>query len=482
MIDTHSHLDSEQFVEDYRDVIQESFDSGVQAIIMPAVEVAGFDRIVEIAESDDRLFYAIGIHPHSASELNNESEKEIIRLTQNPKCKAIGEIGLDYFYDFQPKDVQLDAFRKQIRIAQYCNLPMIIHNREADADIMSILKEELIERPINAVLHCFSSPMDVAMDAIDMGMYISFTGNITFKKSVLSPIVEALPLDRIMLETDAPYMTPVPNRGKRNHPKYLNLIAEKIAEIKQIKIEEVIEMTTNNAKRFFKLFLPTLLIIFGSFNLFAQKENEEAYEEAPQVVRPLFGLGIFAGTNTVVESYKLSKGNMEVSYEGIFTPGFTLTVAPYDFLIVSASYCYSKNNKISDNSKDQYGNVTVGPTTHNILELNTHWIPNPGKVINFYGTLGMNVMFNTVNVGALGEKPESKTTHYGLTSGIGIIGNIKLWNYGLLNIYGGWDILFTFGSTKGYLYDSGNKKPVEHDVTKFFSLPRFGIIFYPNIF
>lgn len=483
MIDTHSHLDSEQFAEDYQNVIRESFDSGMQAIILPAVEIAGFNRIVQIAESDDRLFFAAGIHPHSAAELTSECEKEIIRLTQHPKCKAIGEIGLDYYYDFQPKDLQREAFRKQIKIAQKCNLPMIIHNREADADVISILKEELNIRPINAVLHCFSSPMEVAMDAIEMGMHISFTGNITFKKSELSPIVEALPLNRIMLETDAPYMTPVPNRGKRNHPKYLKLIAEKIAEIKQINIEEVIEMTTNNAKRFFKLFLPALLILCGSFNLFAQSSEEE-YEatESPNFKRSLFGIGVYGASNTVVETYKVKGGDKEISYDGLFTPGVSIYSSPLDFLMLSFSYSHSKNKKISEDSRDQFGNLTYGATTYGILDFNTHWIANPGKRINFYGTLGIHTMFNTTNVGALGGKPEISTTDWGVNAGIGVAGNIKFDNVGLLNIVAGWDLLFPFNNFDGYLMEGTPREAKLYEVSKYFSILKFGIVFYPNIF
>ncbi len=483
MIDTHSHLDSEQFAEDYQEVIRESFDSGVKAIILPAVEIAGFNKIVQIAESDDRLFFAAGIHPHSAAELTAECEKDIIRLTQNPKCKAIGEIGLDYYYDFQPKDVQQEAFRKQIRIAQECNLPMIIHNREADADIMAILKEELNTRPINAVLHCFSSPMDVAMEAIEMGMHLSFTGNITFKKSELSPIIEALPLDRIMLETDAPYMTPAPNRGKRNHPKYLKLIAEKIAEIKQINIEEVIEMTTDNAKRFFKLFLPALLILCSSFNLQAQS-NEDDYEEAeaPQFKRSLFGIGVYGATNTIVETYKVKSGDKEISYDGLFTPGVSIYSSPLDFLMLSFSYSHSKNQKISDESKNSQGIATYGPTTHNILEFNTHWIANPSRRINFFGTLGMHAMISTKNIGALGEKPEESSTDWGINAGIGVAGNIKFDNVGLLNIVAGWDLLFPFNNFDGFLMEGNPRVPVPYDVSKYFSILKFGVVFYPNIF
>lgn len=485
MIDTHSHLDSEQFAEDYQDVIRESFDSGVQAIILPAVEIAGFNRIVQIAESDERLFFAAGIHPHSAAELTAECDSEIIRLAQHPKCKAIGEIGLDYYYDFQPKDVQREAFRKQIRIAQECNLPMIIHNREADTDIISVLKEELSTRPINAVLHCFSSPMDVAMEAIEMGMYISFTGNITFKKSELSPIVEALPLDRIMLETDAPYMTPAPNRGKRNHPKYLKLIAEKIAEIKQINIEEVIEMTTVNAKRFFKLFLPALLILCGSFNLFAQSSEEE-YEatetQTPAFKRSLLGIGVYGASNTVVETYKVKGGDKQISYDGLFTPGVSIYSSPLDFMMLSFSYSHSKNQKISDESKNSQGIATYGPTTHNILEFNTHWIANPGRRINFYATLGMHAMINTKNVGALGEQPEVSTTDWGVNAGIGVAGNIEFDNIGLLNIIAGWDLLFPFKNSDGYIMEGNPKVPVQYEVSKYFSILKFGIVFYPNIF
>lgn len=482
MIDTHAHLDCEDYESDYREVLDEAFAGGVEAVIIPATNRAGFERIEKIAESDSRIFFASGIHPHDSADFTPECEQEIRTLAEHGKCKAIGEIGLDYFYDFHPKDLQKDVFRRQVSMARELGLPMIIHNRLADDDILEILEDE---NNLHGVMHCFSSTPKVAAKVLEHGMMLSFTGSVTFKKSNLAPVVEMVPMDRIMLETDSPYMTPVPYRGRRNNPIYTRLIAEKIAEIKQINIEEVIKMTTENAKKFFKLVLPMLvLMLVGGVQMYAQEYDEFEDDEEIVYQKPdnpyhhqMFGIGGFIGTNTVVETYDINGGDQEISYDGMVNPGVILTVMPMDFLRVSFSYSYAKNQKISDNLKG-----AVGPTTHNILELGTQWIVNPRNRINFGVNLGLNMIMNTRNKGGKSNQPEEHENNLGLTAGVGIIGNVKIGRYGMLNITAGWDVMFPFSKTSGYLWSDEAGKYVPTEASAYFSVPKFGLIFYPNIY
>ena len=476
MIDTHAHLDSRHYIDDYDQVIESAFADGLTGIIIPGIESEGFEKIKQISNSYPNIYAAYGVHPHEALKYNDEVQSIIIDYLNNKKAVAVGEIGLDYFYDFCPKDIQKSVFRSQIKIAQNKNLPMIIHNREADGDIIEILESEHIAKPINGVLHCFSSSSEIADKAVNMGMHISFTGNITFKKSDLDEVIDTVPIERIMLETDSPYMTPVPYRGKRNNPIYIKLVAQKIAEIKKLTIEEVISMTTQTAKSFFKLFLLLCIVISTSNFSFSQDDtknnidNQDEIIEAPKFQRALLGIGGYFATNTIVETYKLPAGNKEISYDGIFTPGVVLAISPLNFMFTTISYSYSKNKKISEAQQ-----FLVGPTIHNIIQFNTHWIANPGKRINFFGTLGVTSIINTINQGFPKEK---QTSDFGITFGLGLIGNIEITKVGLINIFAEWRLLFPLQKSQGFLIESS--VPIEYDMTKYFSMPKVGIIFYPE--
>lgn len=213
MIDTHAHIFSEEFDNDITEVIENAFNSGVEAIILPAIEPKTFEKVINVSNLSENLFFSMGVHPHNAQEFNDEVSNKIIELASNPKMKAIGEIGLDYYYNFAPQDLQKEVFRKQLKLAKELNLPVIIHNRESDDDLLEILNAEQ-DGSLRGVLHCFSSNVEIMKKAIDLGFLISFTGNITFKKSEgLREIVKLAPIEKIMLETDSPYMTPVPFRG-----------------------------------------------------------------------------------------------------------------------------------------------------------------------------------------------------------------------------------------------------------------------------
>lgn len=264
MIDTHCHLNTEQFQADYADVIQRAVSAGVRHIVIPAIEPKDFDSLTALTaryqgDLSLRLSCAIGIHPHHAHQATDRDIERIIEYVQSQHradyIRAIGECGLDYYYDFAPRDIQQKIFRAQIHIAKQQHLPLIIHNRESDDDVLDMIESEQ-DGTLRGVLHCFSSSESVLDRALALGMMISFTGNITYKKSILASVVQRTPLSRIMIETDAPYMAPVPHRGKRNEPEFVRHIAEKIADIHGISFAEIVSITTFNAQNFFGITMP----------------------------------------------------------------------------------------------------------------------------------------------------------------------------------------------------------------------------------
>jgi len=417
----------------------------------------------------------MGVHPHNAKDANDDVYQKIIENSKNPKVKAIGEIGIDYYYDFAPKDLQKQVFQQQLQIAKETNLPAIVHNREADEDILRIIKKEQNGK-LRGVLHCFSSPVETMEKALDLGFNISFTGNITFKKSNLTEVVKKTPLDRIMIETDSPFLTPVPYRGKRNEPSYVKYVAEKIAEIKSISIDEVIQMTTKTAKNFFQILILLFILILSSSQLFAQSvvDDEEIIEE-PQdsldLINPynkFIGIGLILGTNTAVETYYLPIGEDDISYEGIFTIGGAITYGVFDYLLVEAAYNYSKNTKIAE--KWDY---TIAPSIYQNLELTTHWIINPYSRVNFFGTLGMTFFMNSFN-----NVPNNQI---GWNSGVGMYINLPT-AIGLFNISGEWRINFETNTKKQYYKGGKNPDyPNPEDTKSFYSIPRLTLIYYPPL-
>ena len=188
MIDTHAHIDADAFDEDRDEMITNAFASGVEAIIIPAIEPDRYDRVLTICNQYEHIYCGMGVHPHNANDYSATVEDRIIALLEDPKVKAVGEIGLDYYYDFAPKDIQQEVFRRQLNIAKTYDMPVIIHNRESDEDMIAILKEEQ-NGELKGVLHCFSSDLNMLEKALALGFHISFTGNITYKKSILNEIV-----------------------------------------------------------------------------------------------------------------------------------------------------------------------------------------------------------------------------------------------------------------------------------------------------
>ena len=249
--DTHAHYDDDQFDDDRETLLATLPQKGVSLVVDPGSNLASSKKALNIAELHDFIFAAVGIHPHDAKEWNENSEKELRLLANHKKTVAIGEIGLDYHYDFSPRDVQRDVFRRQLGLARSLKMPVIVHEREACEHCLSIIKDF---PDVLGVIHCFSGSLETAKIIVDMGWYISFTGAVTFKNARKAPEVAAwLPEDRLMIETDSPYMAPVPVRGTRNDSSNLTYIAEKIAALRGITSEEVARITMENGKRFFNI-------------------------------------------------------------------------------------------------------------------------------------------------------------------------------------------------------------------------------------
>ena len=245
------------FEADRPGVIQRATDAGVSHLITIGTDIEDSRKAVSIAESHDFIYASVGIHPHDVKDITDTDNfsDTIKHLASNKKVVALGETGLDYHYMHSPAKIQQEHFRLEINVAKSLGLPVIVHSREAKEDTLQILKEENTGTT-GGVLHCFSGDMEMANKAMEMGLYISFSGVITFKKAAnILDIVKLIPLDRILIETDAPFLTPVPHRGRRNEPAYVKLVAEKIAEVKDISLEELGRAVMSNASRLFKITL-----------------------------------------------------------------------------------------------------------------------------------------------------------------------------------------------------------------------------------
>jgi len=253
IFDSHAHYNDERFCEDLDDLLSSMKENNVGYIMNACSSVAEFPDIKAIVEKYPFVYGAAGVHPHEAGKMTETDLDKIREFSRHPKIKAIGEIGLDYFYDNSPRDVQKFWFARQVDLAVELDMPVIIHDRDAHKDTMDILKEHNV-KAVGGAFHCYTGSVEMAKDVLDMNMYIAFGGSITFKKAA-KPIEVAkyVPVDRIIIETDCPYLTPEPHRGKRNSSLYLHYVAEKIAEIKGLSIEEVIEKTTENAIKCFRI-------------------------------------------------------------------------------------------------------------------------------------------------------------------------------------------------------------------------------------
>lgn len=257
LIDTHVHLDDPRYDSDREAVFQRAREAGVEMFVTIGCDLSTSYSAVQLATERSNVYATVGVHPHEVKRVEPNWYPELHQLALQPKVVAFGEIGLDYHYDHSPREIQRQQFREQIGLAQSLKLPLVIHTREAQDDTLTILREEHADS-VGGVFHCFSENLPFAKQALDLGFHLSFSGIITFRNaSPLHEVIRAVPDDRLLIETDAPYLTPVPFRGKRNESAYVAYVAEQIAKIKYgdspTGIERVAALTTNNARRLFKI-------------------------------------------------------------------------------------------------------------------------------------------------------------------------------------------------------------------------------------
>lgn len=518
MIDTHAHIDAAAFDEDRDAMLQRAWNAGMVAIVVPDIKPTDRAKLIEIVNSDPRLYRGIGIHPHDVGNAANTDLDEVERTCADPKVVAIGEIGLDYYYDFCPPDIQKSYFREQIRIAKRSGLPVIVHNRESDDDVLGILEDEQ-DGTLQGVLHCFSGDMSILERALRIGLHVSFTGNITFKRSTLDDVVRAVPDDRFMIETDSPFMTPAPHRGKRNEPIHVRLIAQKLAEIRGMTIDDIITTTTTTAKRFFALatfFAVLCTAAIAQPNVPREDDfaTDVAYDNAmityeadslawEQWIKPRkLGIGFAIGTNTVVQgqqytqrfdpteplsapqnwtNYPEGTGPKKTSsFEGIVAYGGTITYGLTDRVMAEATYLYTKNVKPAEG----FG---LDPIVTQIIETALHYSLNPYGRLNFVAVAGGTL--------AMTDDGTSSSSKFGINAGLALGGNIPT-SFGLF--YPMITVRFNFmlGTDKNSVVqkytDIATGAPVENssvpgqfsenraDVTTLYAIPRFTLLFYPK--
>ena len=253
-VDSHAHIDGTEFDADRAEVIERARAVGVTTILNVGTgdpHSGAFERAVELGQKHQNLYTAIGTHPHDARLYDDRAEEKIKALTKSERVIAWGEIGLDFHYDNSPRDVQIQVFKRQLRAARECDLPVVIHTREAEPETIEILKTDYADAKRRGVFHCFSGSPDLARSALDLGFMISFSGIVTFKKAdELRAVAKEVPLNRLLIETDCPYLSPIPYRGKRNEPAYVVEVARCLAGLHGVDIEDIARITTENFHTF----------------------------------------------------------------------------------------------------------------------------------------------------------------------------------------------------------------------------------------
>ncbi len=482
LVDTHSHIYVDRFASDLDQVIDRARTAGVETIVVPATRPSEFQGALALAVRYPEVRVAAGIHPHHAHEIGDDDLAEVERLGASGKIIAIGEIGLDYYYEFAPKERQHDVFRRQLRIAKRLDLPAVLHNRDSDDDLLRIVEQEQ-DGSLRFQLHCFSSSEETLRRALDLGAMISFTGNITYSKGALDNIVRHVPEDRIMVETDAPYLTPVPHRGKRNEPAYVYLVAEKVAELRGETIDAIREMTTTNARRFFRLaaFFIAFLGVFAG-DAMAQT-NPRPIRAVDTTADPPFQRIVGIGGHLASSTY-ISGAITEANAVGF---GGWLTVAPLqplgvDWLQLDVIYTFAKvpQSKLdsayaavatSQGQQDQ----DPPPNQHGTIDISLRATANPRKVITFFASLGMTHFSNEFGIDRyLVEHGDTTLQGYeesawGLSGSLGISYNFTT-PYGTIAPTAEWRVATI----------SGERKLPKRQREFFVSQPRIGIILYPN--
>lgn len=252
LIDSHAHLDNERFDLDREYLIENLEKNGMEMVINVGADIESSRESLELAKKYENIYAVVGVHPHAAKEIDEDTFDEIRSLCSHPKVVGIGEIGLDYYYDNSPRDVQRKYFREQLRLAKELGMPVVVHTRDADEDTLEILDEE--KEGLKIEIHSFLSDRDQLKKYLDMGFFIGIGGPVTFKKTdELKEVVKMIPLDKLLIETDAPYLAPHPYRGKRNEPIFAKQTAKFIAKLKGISLEELIDVTNKNTKQFFNI-------------------------------------------------------------------------------------------------------------------------------------------------------------------------------------------------------------------------------------
>ncbi|MDQ7092768.1 TatD family hydrolase [Desulfosporosinus sp. PR] len=250
--DTHAHLDDQDYEEDFQDVLSRMESAGISRVTNVGYDFASSKRSLRLAQNHDFIYAAIGIHPHNAEGVTNEVLDQLQDMAKQPKVLAWGEIGLDYYRDLSPRSLQKDIFVRQIELANQVGLPIIIHNRDAHQDVLEIVKAH--PPKFGGVFHCYSGSWEMAKILLNIGFYLSFAGPVTFKNARHTvEVAKNAPLDRILVETDSPYLSPEPRRGKRNEPAYVREVVKKLAEIRELSLEDMAQQTMHNAEKLFGL-------------------------------------------------------------------------------------------------------------------------------------------------------------------------------------------------------------------------------------
>ncbi len=253
MIDSHAHLDSKDFDQDLNQTIERCQEKNIRLVISCGTDVNSSKKNLDLAEQHSIIYAAVGIHPHETYQIENATLAIISGFLNKKKVVAVGETGLDYYYNFSLPDVQRQSFKHHIRLARESGFPLIIHCRNAEEDLVKILKQEKASE-VGGVIHCFAGRKETASACLDLGFYLGVSGMITFKNTKdLTSLFSELPLDRLLVETDSPYLAPHPHRGKRNEPSYVVHTASRLAELKNVTLEEIENQTTENAKKLFRV-------------------------------------------------------------------------------------------------------------------------------------------------------------------------------------------------------------------------------------
>ena len=253
--DSHAHIDGPEFDADREEVLKRAEDAGVSVILNVGTgdpHSGAFERAVELGRTHEHIYTAIGTHPHDARLYDDAAEQKIKSLLQNERLIAWGEIGLDFHYDNSPRDVQIEVFKRQLRAARECDVPVIIHTREAESETIEILQSEYAGTKRGGIFHCFSGSLELAQAALELGFMISFSGILTFNKADdLREVAQHVPLARMLIETDCPYLSPIPHRGKRNEPAYVIEVARCLGQLYDVELEAMAYLTSDNFRRFF---------------------------------------------------------------------------------------------------------------------------------------------------------------------------------------------------------------------------------------